>query len=281
MRKLRIDFAIPLVVAFGVGALINSLGGRVIDSMEADSEITVYSDSEIGAAATDNVPVVSSIDEMMEEDYFTFYVDKYSSFSNSIYYEGTIYDAYEMESGEYVVVDDYYQHSDYKSNGNWSTDLYMVLPIGQVIHKPLDQELIDQFEEAGYTLSDTSFYVDMRGDFKEFSRDNCESILEGICFFIGFIIFLLIRFLLIASGLFPPLFPLRFLKSWKKFVVYYGIIYYDDEIIERILACRKKGQFDEAAEAFCELTNASLAESKAVMNKWSDFYGEGILTMCK
>lgn len=282
MRRVPIDFAIPMVIAFGVGALVNFGGGKVIDSMEEKSKIEVYSDSQIGAAPSENVPVVSNISEMMEEDYFTFHVfDRFHDLNSSVYYEGTIYDVYEMESGELVVVDDYYIHSYYdhdeEDTSMWP-DSYLVMPIGRVVNEPLDDELIAKFKENGYTPTDTSFYIDMRGDFKEFSRDDMENKVENLSFLVGFIVFGIIRYLMIASGVFPPLFPLRFLKKWKKFIVYYGIIYYDENI-EQILAYRKQGLYNEAAEEFSKLTNAPIYQAREAMNAWDDLYGEGILLM--
>lgn len=277
--QIRIDFAIPMVIAFGVGALVNFGGGKVLDSMEEKTKEVVYSDSQIGAAPTENVPVVSSIEEMMEEDYFTFHVTDDLVVNNSAYYDGTVYNLYELESGEQVVVDEYYLHSYYDhddSDSSWWPDTYQVLPIGKVVQKPLPDELIDKFSENGYTITDTSFYVDMRGKFKDFSRDTYETKLEILSFLVGFIVFLGIRYVLIASGIFPPLFPLRFLRKWKKYIIYYGIIYYDENI-EQILAYRKQGKYEEAAVEFAKLTNAPIIQAREAMNIWDDLYGEGIM----
>ena len=243
MAKIRIDFALPVIVAFGIGSLVHIGGGKVIDHIEEQDRQIVYSDTEIGAAASKKVPVVSSISEMMEEEYFTVHIEGLSSGINCVYHEGTIYTVYELESGEKILVDEYYINSYFdhdESDSSWFSEPYQVLPIGQVIDEPLDTDLIAKLEEEDLTVTDTSFYVDMRGDFKDFSRDDCEQTLEYICFGVGAVAFLCIRLLMITSGLFAPLFPLRFMKKWKKFIAYYGMIYYDDERIDKIIACRKK-----------------------------------------
>lgn len=279
MRRIRIDFAIAMVVAFAVGALVNFGGGKVIDSMEVKSEEMVYSDTLIGAAPTENVPVVSSIAEMMEEERFTFHLYYHTTdLGASAYYDGTVYDVCELPSGELVVIDDYFMHIDIeRPEDSWmSTDYYQIMPIGQVVHEPLAEELISEFAENGYTITDTSFYVDMRGDFEEFDREEWEGKIEGYSFLAGFIVFLIIRYIMIASGIFPPVFPLRFLKKWKRYVVYYGILYYGDSVKE-ILRFRKQGNYEEAAGEFSRLTGATLEESRAAMNNWNELYGEGIV----
>lgn len=146
----------------------------------------------------------------------------------SAYYDGTVYDVCELPSGELVVVDDYFMHIYIESPDDFwaSTDFYQIMPVGQVVHEPLAAELVQEFADNGYAITDTSFYVDMRGDFEEFDREEWEGKMEGISFLIGFIVYLIIRYLMIVSGIFPPLFPPRFLKKWKRYVVYYGILYY-------------------------------------------------------
>ncbi len=283
MRRIRIDFAISLVIAFAIGALVNFVGGKVIDNMEKQTEEVVYSDSQIGAAPTEHVPVISSISEMMEEEYFTFHVtDTLSGIHSSVYYEGTIYNAYELESGEIVLVDDYYTNSYYaqdeEDEGEWWADSYLVMPIGKVVKEPIAQEIISELEQNGYPLSDTSFYVDMRGDFEDFSREKLEEKLQGISFLAGFIVFLFVRYLMIASGVFSPLFPLRFLRKWKRYIVYYGVIYYDDSV-KQIATYRKQKNYEAAAAEFARLTNTDIYEARAALNYWSEIYGEGILRM--
>lgn len=154
-----------------------------------------------------------------------------------------MYHIYTRESGEKVLVDEYFYNSYYdhdKDDHSMFPDSYEVLPVGRVIKGELDEELIEKLEEEGYQLSDTSFYVDMRGEFKDFSREDCEETAGVISFFAGAVIFCLIRYVTIASGLFPPVIPLRFLPTWRKYIVYYGVIYYGDSI-KRIISMRKEG----------------------------------------
>lgn len=281
MRRVPIDFAIPMLIGFGIGALFNFCGGKYIDTLEVKSQEEIVSDSMIGAKASDKVPVVASIAEMMKEDYFTFYLEDYhSNFHQSAYYDGTVYDICELASGEWVVVDDYYLHSDIESpdDDEWSLDFYKVMPIGQIIHEPLADELVAEFAENGYKVTDTSFYVDMRGDFEEFDRDEWEGKIEGLSFLVGFIVFFFIRYILIASGLFSPLFPMRFLRKWKRFIVFYGILYYDENV-KLIADYYKKKQFDNAISEFMKLTGATMEEARMAMNNWADIYGEGIVMM--
>lgn len=73
-----------------------------------------------------------------------------------------------------------------------------------------------------YGLGSSVYYA---GE-KLFSIDSM--LLGVLSFIIGTVIFFLIRYVLIASGLCPPLFPLRFLPRWKRFISYYGIVYYDE-----------------------------------------------------
>ncbi|MBQ3513144.1 MAG: hypothetical protein IJA32_05010 [Lachnospiraceae bacterium] len=181
MRRITIDFAIPIVVAGAFVALTNFIGDKWIDKMEEKSEEVIYSDSIIGAAATDDVPVVSSIEEMLEEDCFTFHIyDTPSGIHDSAYYDGVVYDILELESGEWVLVDDYFPHTyfDHEEKDDddwvWSSDIYAVYPVGKVVHKTVPDKLIEEFAKYGYVLSDTSFYVDMSGDFELFSREDYE-----------------------------------------------------------------------------------------------------------
>lgn len=282
MKRIRIDFAIALVVAVGIGALVNFGAGMVIDALEEKSGEVVCSDTEIGAAAGKGTPVVSSIAEMMEEDYFTLHIE-YSFSTDTVYYDDTFYHIYELESGEVVLVDEYYYNTAIQSDEEDTSlipDSYRVLPVGRVVRKQLDDELIRRVEEEGCTLTDTSFYIDMRGKFGYFSREDYEEKAETVSFLAGLISFFLIRYLMIASGIFPPVFPLRFLKSWKRFVIYYGVIYYGDNM-KQILALRKQGKLEEAAYEFSRLAEMDVEEARTVMELWPEIYGEGILRIKK
>lgn len=276
MHKTRIDFAIPFIIAFAIGALVNFIGGKAIDKMEVQSEEVVYSDSKIGAAATEEVPVVSSIAEMKEKDYFTFHTE---SSDDYIYYNGICYDIYELESGESVLVNEYYKHKVYASDDSanwWEYDTYIIMPIGKIVSTPLESGLLAELKDNGYTVTDTSFYIDMTGDFEMFNREKCESKLSVICFLVGLVVFFFVRYLMIASGLFPPLFPLRFLKRWKKYITYYGVIYYGKEV-DQIAALYKQRNLDAAAQEFATLANIRLRYAKDAINMWNEIYGEGIL----
>lgn len=280
MRRIRIDFYIAFIVAFSIGVLFNFCAGKVIDVLEDKSHERVYSDTEIGAAAGEGTPVVSSIEEMMEEEYFTCYVSG-SMLVETVYYNSKSYRIYTLASGESVLVDEYFYHTYYdhnKDEDNTFHGSYKVLPVGRVIKKQLEDELIYKINEKGYELTDTSFYIDMHGDFKDFSRDHFESIALNISFAVGFIIFLLIRYIMIVSGLFPALFPLRFLRSWKKYIIYYGVVYYG-EGIDKISALRKQGDLTNAAFEFSKLAEVSQEEAVKAMEYWREIYGEGILNI--
>lgn len=283
MKRIRIDFAIAFLVAFGVGALVSFGAGKVIDRLEEKSEEVVYSDTEIGAAAGKGTPVAYDISDMMEEEYFTVHLKERGSRLDAIYYNKTIYSIYELDSGEVVLVDEnsYSSYYDYdEDDTSFFRDSYLVLPVGRVVMGQLDDEMIEKVEEKGYTLTDTSFYIDMRGDFEDFSREDYEDKAELLSFGAGLIAFFLIRYLMIASGVFSPVIPLRFLKSWKQFVNYYGIIYYGDGV-KQIVALRKKGNMDEAAYAFSKLVGVDVEEAQMAMQFWSEIYGEGILKVKK
>lgn len=291
MRQIGIEFVVAFTAAFGIGAFVNFGAGKVIDVLEEKSKEIVYSDHEVGAAAGEGTPVVTSISEMMEEDRFTFHV-KDAGWMNSIYYDGTVYYIYTMESGEKVLVDEYFYNSYYdhdeqeteRINDNFTfvkrSESYEVLPVGRVVKGELDEELIRKLEEEGYQLSDTSFYVDMRGDFKDFSREEYEGMAEGISFLIGIIVFFLIRYVMIASGVFPSIIPLRFLPTWRKYVVYYGVIYYGDSI-KRIHSMRKEGRMEEAAYEFSGLAGIDEEEAAEAMGYWNEIQEEGILHIKK
>lgn len=277
MSKIRIDFAIALIVAYGVGALVNYGTDKVIDRLEEKSEEMVYSDTEIGAAAGKGTPVVNSISEMMEEDYFTFHIDGFSY--DSFYYKGVYYHIYELPSGESILVDEYYPNAYYDSDEDDTSffpESYRVFPVGRVVKGQLSDGILKKVDEEGCTLTDTSFYVDMRGDFEYFSREEYENKAMLLYFGAALAAFFLTRYLMIASGLFSPVFPLRFLKSWKRFVNYYGIIYYGDEV-KQIAALRKKGKMDEAAYEFSKLVGVDEEEAEMAILNWSEIYGEGIL----
>lgn len=278
MAKIRIDFAVAMVMAFGVGALVNFGAGKAIDIMEEKSKEEVVSDVEIGAAAGAGTPVADSISDMMKEDHFTAHIADGKEL-DSLYYDDVYYQIYELDSGEVVLADENYHNAKYdhdEDDTSMFPDVYRVLPVGRVVMKQLDEGLIEAVEERGYTLTDTSFYIDMRGGFEEFSREEWEGRAELLSFVIGFAAFLLIRYLMIASGVFSPVFPLRFLKSWKRYVNYYGILYYGDEV-KQIVELRKKGKMDEAAYEFSKLVGVDDEEGQMAMRFWSDIYGEGIL----
>lgn len=277
MYKLRIDVAVSFIAAFAIGALINFIGIKAIDRIEAQSEEVVYSDSQIGAAASEEVPVVSSIAEMKENACFTFHTDGSMDY---IYDDGTMYDIYQLESGETVLVYAYSKHKTFasvESDDWWSYESYIVMPVGKIVDEPLNSELIAKIEDSGYTVTDTSFYIDMTGDFGKFDREKYESRLELVSFLIGLVSFLVIHYLMIASGLFPPLFPLRFLKKWKKYILYYGIIYYGEEV-NQIIVLHNQKNYDAAAHEFAKLADIKLYDAKkAIVDKWDEIYCEGIL----
>lgn len=278
MAKIRFDFAVAMVMAFGVGSLVNFGAGKVIDVMEEKSKEEVVSDVEIGAVAGRGTPVADSISDMMKEDYFTAHIERENEL-DSVYYDNVFYKIYELESGEVVLADENFYNAQYdhdEDDTDLFPDIYRVLPVGRVVREQLDEGLIEAVEETGHTLKDTSFYIDMRGGFEEFSREEWEGRAEFLSFVVGLAAFLLIRYLMIASGLFSPVFPLRFLKSWKRFVNYYGIIYYGDEV-KQIVELRRKGKMDEAAYEFSKLVGVDDEESQMAMRFWQDIYGEGIL----
>lgn len=278
MRRIRIDFYIAFVVAFGVGIFFNFCAGKVIDGLEDKSREKVYSDTKIGAAAGEGTPVVSSIEEMMKEEYFTCHV-KSSIITDSVYYDGKVYHIYDLVSGETVLVDENFYNSYFSSdndNNSMYNDSYLVLPVGRVVKEPLADELVNLIKEEGYELTDTSFYIDMRGEFKDFSRDNYEQAASVISFIVGFTVFLLVRYLMILSGVFPPVFPLRFLKSWKRYIIYYGVLYYGENV-NKIIALHKQEDFEKAASEFSGLTGISREEALIAMEYWDDIYGEGII----
>lgn len=104
-----------------------------------------------------------------------------------------------------------------------------------------------------------------------------DSMLLGVLsFIIGTVIFFLIRYVLIASGLCPPLFPLRFLPRWKRFISYYGIIYYDENV-EQIFKYYNQKNYEAAALEFSKLTNTDIIEARNAINLWDSITGEGIL----
>lgn len=45
MRRMPIDFVIPIIIAGAVGALVNYAGGKWIDQKEEQSKEEVYSDT--------------------------------------------------------------------------------------------------------------------------------------------------------------------------------------------------------------------------------------------
>lgn len=311
MRKYPIDFVIPIVIAAAAGALVNYAGGKWIDWKEEQSKEKVYSDTMIGAAATENVPVVTSIAEMFEEDFFTFYCDiPMVHLGRSVSYDGVSYTVYELESGENVLVDDYiynicyggYDAGESSEMGSDSSDfnnimtfepiiskesthhssshtdnvVYDVMPIGRVVKEPVPREIIEQLEENGYTLTDPSFYVDMRGDFEYFHRKDYEENLDAVVGVAAICAFCIIRYIFIASGMFSPLIPLRFLKKWKRYIIYYNTIYYDENV-KQMLDYRKQGKIEDAAKEFSHLTAVDMAEAMEAMDIWDEIYEEGIL----
>lgn len=93
---------------------------------------------------------------------------------------------------------------------------------------------------------------------------------------IGIATFFLIRYVLIASGFCPPLFPLRFLPNWKRYISYYGVIYYDENV-DQIFAYHKQQNFEAAAQEFAKLTQTDIMEARCAINQWHSIAEEGIL----
>ena len=110
----------------------------------------------------------------------------------------------------------------------------------------------------------------------DFSREDYEFKLELLCFGIGLVVFFLMRYVMIASGLFPPLFPLRFLKNWRWYISYYGVTYYGEEV-DQITAYYKQNNMPAAAEAFARLTNTDICEAREAINMWYAISGEGLV----
>lgn len=110
-----------------------------------------------------------------------------------------------------------------------------------------------------------------------YQREELELTAQYGSFFVGLAVFLVFRYLMLASGLFPPLFfPLRFLPSWKKYILYYGVLYYDENV-DKICALYNKGKIAEAAYEFSTLAGIDLQEAQQAMGFWKRIYGEGIL----
>ena len=107
-------------------------------------------------------------------------------------------------------------------------------------------------------------------------RANYGGIVQCVGIFAGVTVFFLVRYLMIASGAFPPVFPLRFLPSWKRFINYYGVIYYDDNV-NKICTLYKKGKMAEAAYEFSVLVGIDIREAEQAMGFWFRIYGEGII----
>lgn len=113
---------------------------------------------------------------------------------------------------------------------------------------------------------------------KGVQSEGYEPKVQGIGILIGLIVFLLFRYLMLVSGAFPPLFfPLRFLPSWKKYIVYYGVLYYGENV-NKICALYNQGQMAEAAYEFSILAGIDLHEAERALTFWKRIYGEGILT---
>ena len=105
---------------------------------------------------------------------------------------------------------------------------------------------------------------------------NMDFLLGALSVVVGFVIFFLIRYALIASGLCPPLFPLRFLPRWKRYISYYGITYYDENV-DQIFAYHKQGNYEAAAFEFSKLTHTDIMEARNAINMWQSIAGEGII----
>ena len=136
------------------------------------------------------------------------------------------------------------------------------------------------FVVAGLFVVITDFLGNQLMDSIDLSMDVMEQLIMFVKFQVGIISFVVTRYILIASGVFQPLIPLRFLKKWKQFITYYNVIYYDENI-KQILTYRKQGKMEEAAREFAILTNTGMEEAREAMKIWDSIYGEGILQIAK
>ena len=291
MRRIPIDFAIAFVIAFAIGSLINFGADKYIKSKENEEVEVEYSSTKPGAAAEKTVPVISSIDEMMNEKVFTFHTDSFLSDYKIIFADDNMYYLVPLPYGETVLIDLYFDHVclEYDTSGDEDSDepyfsrtprlnrdLYSVMPVGKVVKEPLSAETLEVLEQRGLQVTDPSFYIDMRGEYKDFDAEAFQMKAGMVSALAGIAVYLLVRWLMIASGLFAPLFPLRFMRKWKRYVIYNGILYYDENIKE-IHRLHKQGNINAAAQEFCRLTNTDMDEAMMAMGYWKELYGEGIL----
>lgn len=285
VQKLRIDFVIPFLIAFAICSLINFSADQYIKNKENTKVEVEYSDSKPGAAADKTVPVVTSIDEMMKEQVFTFHMDSFLNDYKIIHSFGKPYYVFTLPSKETILIDLYFDHICWESEQIGekeeyspiiNSQVYTIMPVGKVVKEPLSARTLEALEQKGLQLTDTSFYVDMHGDYETFDAKALKAKVNIINGLVGIAVFLLIRWLMIASGMFPPLFPLRFLKSWKRFIIYNGILYYDENIKE-IHELHKQENINAAAQEFCKLTGVNMEEAIQAMRCWKGLYREGIL----
>lgn len=107
-------------------------------------------------------------------------------------------------------------------------------------------------------------------------RNDEEFVALLIQFAVGLLTFILIRLILILTGLFPSLIPLRFLKNWKHYIVYNGVTYCN-ETVDRIVAYRQQGNLEAAAQEFSTMTNTDISIGRAAMNMWRHVHGEKVI----
>lgn len=210
ITRMRWDIYATLMIAIIVGAVSILITTPLLEKFNEIEEAKPYyrtvTDGSIGAIAEDSTPRLSTLGEIkshhgpftMEVNY---YLNGGITFTTSSGYIN-MFDYIELDTGEYALAKIY--------GGSVSTvDQKYVMPIGVVVHEPLDI-LNPSALSQKYGDLDTSFYIDMLGKQTTYTSKAVDSVrksAENLAVLVGIISFLLVRFVAVRVGLFPPMLP--------------------------------------------------------------------------
>lgn len=212
ITRMRWDVFATLMIAIIIGAVSILITTPLLEKFNQLEDAKPYyktvTDGSIGAIAEDNTPRLSTMEEIKSHHGpFTMEVTNYLlggiRFTTSSGYI-SMFDYIELDTGEYVLAKIY-------GGSVFAVEQKYVLPIGVVVHEPLDipdpSDLLQTYGEL-----DTSFYIDMLGKQTTYTSKAVDSVsksAEDLAVLVGIVSFLLVRFVAVGIGFFPPMLPRR------------------------------------------------------------------------
>lgn len=206
LYRLRFDIYVCLLLA----ALSGWLAGKAYDKahdMKSEIQTKSIKEGEAGSIADSDIIKAESIEDILNNEKFTFtvdgvfYLNEPGGYHNSLYLRN-----FELKSGERVAVT---INSD---NIQYGRD-YDVLPVGEVVKEDLTKdkefmESINKDEEAQLTATD--FYVNMGSNIDLNTSETEYNSYRGFAqCAAGIVVFCLTHFIGSKIGIFPAFFTKR------------------------------------------------------------------------